>query len=130
MSIVLTLHSLVRWIVVLIALAALIKFGLGYIRKEAPTSADRGLMSGLSGIIDLQALLGIILALSVGLSTNRIADFIPHILVMIVVVLTAHLPMRWRREQDTTVLRNNLFVIIAVLVLVLIGITLLPQTLV
>ncbi len=130
MSIVLLLHSLVRWVVILVALAALVKFGLGFVRRSKPDKMDQGLMSGFSGLIDLQALLGIILALSVGLTTNRVGDFVPHIVIMLIAVVTAHLPMRWRRADDTAVLRNNLGVIVAVLVLIVAGIALLPKTLV
>ncbi len=126
MNIVLTLHSIVRWLVVVVAVVALVKFALGLSRRAAPDNMDRGLMSGFSGLVDLQALLGIILIVLLTLNGGFLT-FLPHIGVMILAVLVAHLPMRWRKVNDPSVIRNNLFTLVGVLVLVFIGVSLLPQ---
>ncbi len=128
MGIVLTLHSLVRWLIVFVALIALVKFGLGYFRKEAPNQTDRALMSGLSGLVDLQALLGIILLGGTYLTSGSFAPYrIEHAIAMIIAVIIVHQPMRWRKSEDPIVLRNNALTILAMLVVVIIGVMLLPQ---
>ncbi len=127
MDIVLTLHSFVRWVIVVVALVALAKFALDWRRRAAPDNMDRGLMSGFSGLVDLQALLGIILIVWVSVTSGGFLSFLPHMLFMLAAVATAHLPVRWRKREDATVLRNNLLTIVGVLALVLIGVSLLPQ---
>jgi hypothetical protein len=120
MGILFVLHSYLRWIILLIALIAAVKFASGWLQKQKPAAMDRGLMSGFSGLMDLQALLGIVfLAVSNDFSMPRLE----HAGTMIVAAVVAHLPMRWRNADSALVLRNNLFVILAVLALVILGIT-------
>jgi hypothetical protein len=122
MEIVLMIHSLVRWLIVVVAIIAVIKFALGWMQKAKVQAMDRGLMSGFSGLMDLQALLGVIVLLLAGFNMYRIE----HAITMIVAVAVSHLPMRWRKSDATTTLRNNLFVIIGALVLVFLGVAGLP----
>jgi hypothetical protein len=118
------LHSFVRWIIVLVALVAVVKFALGWLNKARAQKSDRALMSAFSGLVDLQVLLGLILLLGQGVMTpvgfpiNRIE----HFCFMIVAAIVAHVPMRWRSSDAPTALRNNLLVIVVVLVLVVLGV--------
>ncbi len=119
----LTLHSIVRWIVVLVAAVALVKFTLGWLRHANPNSMDRGLTSGFSGLMDLQALLGLIYLVWGGFAGVGFPAFrLEHGGLMIVAAAVAHLPMRWRNETGPLVLRNNALVIVAVLVIVILGV--------
>lgn len=123
MPFLLSLHSLVRWIVVLVALVAAVKFTWGWARKANAEKIDRALMSAFSGLVDLQILLGLVLLLMTGdFSLPRIE----HTFTMIVAAVVAHLPMRWRNRADTNVLRNNVIIVIAVILLVVAGIASLP----
>ena len=45
---------------------------------------------------------------------------------MLAAAVVAHLSVRWKNADDTTRFRNNLFLIIASLILVVIGIAVLP----
>jgi hypothetical protein len=118
MDMLLWLHSYVRWLVVLVAIIAAVKFAVGWAQKTKPTAMDRGLMSAFSGLIDLQVLLGLVLLVLMGISMPRLE----HAFAMIVAVVVAHLPMRWRKLESTNVLRNNFFVIVAALALIVIGV--------
>jgi len=122
-GIIFMLHSLVRWIIVLVGVIAAIKFAYGWLKKTSLDKMDRGLMSGFSGMIDLQALLGIILILAMGFDP---AYRIEHAVAMVVAAVIAHLPMRWKNDTSANALRNNLFVVIAVFVVVIVGIGVLP----
>jgi len=123
MDLVLVLHSYVRWLVVLVAVIAAVKFLIGWLQKQTPAAMDRGLMSAFSGMIDLQVLLGVVLLVGLGAYSMR---QIEHTFTMVVAAVVAHLPMRWRKADGANVFRNNFFVILAVVVLVIGGIASLP----
>ena len=61
MDIVLAIHSIVRWIILLVAVVAIVKLGLGWLRAGTYDSLDRGVVMGYTGLLDLQVLLGFIL---------------------------------------------------------------------
>ncbi len=119
----LNIHSWVRWIVVLVALVAVVKFAMGWVRQANAAKADRTLMSVFSGLVDLQVALGIILLL---ISGNFALAQIEHAITMIVAAVVAHVPMRWRNRTDTQVLRNNLIVVVVVGLLIVAGVASLP----
>lgn len=130
MNILLMIHSIIRWVILLVALVAIVVFLVGWLRRRRYQGMDRGLMSAFSGLMDLQATLGIILLLwggftGIGFPTYRIE----HGLIMILAAVTAHLSARWKNAEDALRFRNNLFLIIASLILVLIGISVLPGSL-
>jgi len=117
MNILLMLHSILRWIILLVAVVAIVKFALGWLRGGAFKGMDRGLM-------DLQVTLGIIYFLWNGFAEEGFPAFrIEHAITMIIAAVVAHLPARWKNADDKTRFRNNLFTIIAALVLVMIGLT-------
>ena len=119
-----TLHSLVRWVIMLVALVAAIKFAWGWFKQARVTKSDRALMSTFSGLMDAQVLLGLILLVGQGLTTpigfpmNRIE----HMITLIVAAVVAHMPMAWKKDESATTLRNNLFVIIVVVILIIFGV--------
>lgn len=127
MNILLMAHSGLRWLILLIAVIAIVKFALGWLRGGQFKGMDRGLMSGFSGLMDLQATLGIIFLIWNGLTGVGFPGFrLLHGLIMILAAGAAHMSSRWKTANDTTRFRNNLFLIIGSLVLVLIGISVLP----
>lgn len=130
MNILLMIHSIIRWVILLVALVAIVVFLFGWLSRRRYQGMHRGLMSAFSGLMDLQATLGIILLLwggftGIGFPTYRIE----HGLIMILAAVTAHLSARWKNAEDALRFRNNLFLIIASLILVLIGISVLPGSL-
>lgn len=125
MNVVLTLHSTVRWLILVIALIALVKFAMGWLQKQEFKAMDRGLMSGFTGLIDLQLLMGFILLFGLGGGFPR--QRMEHAVTMIIVMIIAHLPARWRKSPDDNLkFRNNLAVIVVTLVLIVAGISVLP----
>ncbi len=123
MSILFTLHSLVRWIIVLVALVAVVKFAWGWMHRANPDKMDQGLMSGFSGLIDLQAALGLVFLIGNGVGGAGFPAFrLEHGFTMIVAAALAHLPARWRKVTNALVLRNNALVILGVLALIVVGV--------
>lgn len=125
MAFVLTLHSIVRWLILLVAVAAVTKFALGWRRGGEFTGLDRGLSTGFSGLMDLQALLGLIVL--VGLSSSGFPSYrIEHAVTMLLAVIVGHLPARWKQAAPSLRFRNSLLCIVGALLLVLAGIARLP----
>jgi len=82
-------------------------------------------MSGYSGLLDLQALLGFGLLLSTGLPASAVpSTFYEHAAMMILAVIVGHVPARWRKADGVIRARNNLLAIAVSLVLIIIGVSL------
>ncbi len=102
MSVLVGLHSLWRWVVLLVMLVALVRGLLGWLRGGAWTDLDRQLTLATVGAIDIQALLGIIIWLGERRwgGDDAFLSFI-HPLVMIVALAIAHAgSARLRRETE------------------------------
>ena len=127
MNILLTVHSALRWLILIVAVAAIVKFLIGWLRRSPFTGMDRGLMSGFSGLMDLQATLGLILLLWGGFAGMGFPRYrIEHGFFMILAAVAAHLSARWKNAEAAVRFRNDLFLILASLLLVVIGISVLP----
>jgi hypothetical protein len=127
MGILLMAHSGLRWLVLLVAVLAIVKFLAGWLTRSPFKRMDRGLMAGYSGLMDLQSTLGVLFLLWSGFSGAGFPGYrIEHGLIMIVAAVVAHLSSRWKNSEDAVRFRNNLFLIVASLVLVMLGIVVLP----
>ncbi len=129
MSIILVIHSHFRWLVLLIAVIAVVKFAIGWLRGGAFKGMDRGLAAAFSGAMDLQATLGLIVILWLGFTPDG-GGFpryrLEHAFMMILAAVVAHLPARWKNATDTLRFRNTLFCILGALLLVYLGVASLP----
>jgi hypothetical protein len=123
MNFVLTLHSINRWIIVVVAVIAVVKFLIGWLRSSSYQSADRGLMAAYAGLLDLQLLLGIILLFGLGLSRLRIE----HAFSMLIAIVLAHLSRLWRDKPDKVKFRNNFLAILIGILVIIAGVAILPQ---
>ncbi|MGE5374452.1 MAG: hypothetical protein ACM3XO_05290 [Bacteroidota bacterium] len=127
MPILLMIHSILRWVIMLVAVVAIIVFLVSWLRKSHLEGVDRGLMSGFSGLMDLQATIGIVLLLWGGFGGIGFPAYrIEHGVTMVIAAAVAHMSVRWKNADDSIRYRNYLFLILASLVLVFIGISFLP----
>ena len=127
MNILLMAHSGLRWLILLVAVVAIIKFTVAWRAGSTFKGMDRGLTAAFSGLMDLQVTLGIIFLLWSGFAGAGFPRHrIEHAVAMILAAGVAHLSARWKNADDKTRFRNNLFTIIASLILVLVGIASLP----
>ena len=124
MEFILGIHSIVRWIILLVAVVALVKLAYGWLRAGVFDGMDRGLVMGYSGLLDLQALVGFILLFGNGflLGEGFPMPRILHGIVMILAVITGHLAGRGKSDPAKARYRRALAAIAGSLVLVLIGI--------
>ena len=124
MTTILLIHSLLRWLIILLAIVAIIKFTLGWLQNQEFQKADRAIMGSFVGFIDLQLLIGLILLIGYGSYTRHQFE---HLFTMVILLLVVHLlPRRWRDAPAAIRFRNNLGVIIAALVLIVLGVMVLP----
>ena len=129
MAILLMLHSLVRWVIVVVAVAAIIKFTIGWAGNSAFKGMDRGLASGFSRLMDLQVLLGLIYFIWNGIAVMGFPLYrIEHMITMLIATGLSHVSTRLKNLNDKLRFQYSLFVILGTLVLVFIGISFLPAS--
>ncbi len=122
----LQLHSGVRWLVVIVTLAVLIKLILGLVRKSDYDQLTYRLMIAFSGLATVQWLIGIILFLVLSGSFSSGTRW-EHALTMTIAVGVSHMHMRWRRAPGSIRYRTSLIIVVVALVLIFIGVARLPQ---
>ena len=128
MSTLIIAHSHFRWLVILVAAVAIVKFAIGWYRGDTFKSMDRGLAARFSGTVDLQATLGLIVFLWDGFTGAGFPMYrIEHATTMLIAAVVAHLHVLWKNSEDKVRFRNSLFIVVDVLVLVFIGIARLPN---
>ena len=123
MGFVLMIHSILRWLIVIVGVVALVKLGLGWLRGQAFAKMDRGLLSGFSGLMDLQMLLGLIFLIGDGIAGSGFPTLrIEHAVTMILAVAVTHLPARWKKADDKTRLRASFWAVLGARLLVYVGV--------
>ena len=119
----LTVHSIVRWIVVIVTIIALINNLQGWLQSKEYGARDGRIMSIFVGFLDLQLIIGMILLFTMGFTRYRIE----HGVTLIFAVTLAHVNIRWRNKEDKVKFRNNSILIIVVMLLIIAAVSVLPQ---
>ena len=128
MQILLSIHSIIRWLIVIVAVIAAVKFAVGWRRGSVFQKIDVNLSKGFSGLMDLQVTLGLIYFIWNGLADEGFPSFrIEHAVTMIIAAVVAHLHVLWKNSDDKTRFRHSLFIVLDTLVIVLIGVARLPR---
>jgi hypothetical protein len=127
MEILVMIHSYLRWAILLVAAIALVKFAFGWFGKKPFDKMANGLSAGFSGLMDLQATLGLALFLWSGvMGAGFPRHRWEHMTAMIIAAFVGHLYARFRKSDDAVRYRNGLIIIIVTLLLVVAGIMVLP----
>lgn len=125
MTILLEIHSTVRWIIVVIGLVAIAKFLTGWTRKSAFDKMDHGLSSGFSGLMDLQVALGSLYFLITGFGGVGFPLFrIEHMITMLIAAVVGHVPSMFKKAANKHAVA--FWAVIGALILVVIGVYRLP----
>ena len=125
MGFLLMLHSIVRWVIVVVGVIALVKFLLGWLQKSEYAKMDRGLSAGFSGLMDLQVLLGFIFFFWSGLTGGGFPMYrIEHMTIMLVAAILGHLPSFMKKAENKFAI--GLYAVVGALLLVFVGVARLP----
>ncbi len=127
MLILLTIHSIVRWLLVLVALALIARLIIGLVKKQPFDKMANGLTSAFGGLMDTQLLLGLLYFVWNGMLVGFGLRYRwEHLVTMFIAVLVAHLPAMWKKLDDQKRTRNVLIAVVISLLLVFVGIAQLP----
>lgn len=126
MGFVLMLHSIIRWLIVVVGLFALVKFLIGWARKSGFSKMDRGLSAAFSGLMDLQVLLGFVYFFWNGLSggTGFPMFRIEHMITMVIAAVLGHAPSFMKKAENKFAV--SFFAVIGAMILIVIGVYFLP----
>ena len=125
MVILLDIHSILRWIIVIVGFIAIAKFLIGWARKSAFGKMDRGLSSGFSGLMDLQVTLGLLYFFITGFAGMGFPMFrIEHMVTMLLAAAAGHAPSFFKKVGNKFVVA--LGAIVVALLLVYVGVMRLP----
>lgn len=119
MDLLLTIHSHTRWLVAAVILLAMIKLLITWLRRSEFGGADRGLLSAAIGLIDLQVLIGIALAIGLGGFPRPRME---HITTMLLAAVAAHMTARFKRAEGTTRARNSFLLLLLAALLIAVGV--------
>lgn len=126
MAILLEIHSILRWIILIVGIIALVKFSIGWLQKSEYARMDRGLSAGFSGLVDLQVTLGLVYLLITGFNGAGFPAFrIEHTVITLVAAFAAHAPAIFRK-RPYNMYAVSLFAVIGALLLIYIGVVRLP----
>lgn len=116
------LHSLVRWVVILVGVIALLRYAYGWLNSRvAFGNLDRQLAIGYAVVLTVQFVLGLVnLIVLLIIGGFRPGPDLEHTFYGLIITALAHLaPRRWGDADDRTRFRNLFFVVLVTIVLAL-----------
>ena len=114
-------HGLVRWLVVIVAVVAVVRYALVMAGRAQSSGMDRGLMSGYTGLLDLSVLLGVIII--IGLGEWEMVQ-IEHAVTNIIAVVIAHIfAQRAKKIEDPKLkARTSLLGVVISILIIVVGV--------
>ncbi|SRR5258706_12783685 len=123
MMILLTIHSITRWLVTLVAIVLIVRLSIGLIQKRPFDQSASRLTSTFAGLMDVQMLLGVLFLLVSGFGGTGFPVYRwEHAITMFLAVIAAHLPAVWKKATDDVRTRHTLLAVVLSLLLVFLGI--------
>lgn len=119
----LTLHSWLRWAIVLLVLVVLVKFAIGWARKLTYDDIDTRLTKWLGMLMGIQFLVGLIYMLWSGfIGVGFPAYRWEHMTTLTLAVVAASLPARWKESPSAVRYRNGFISVAVAAVLIWLGV--------
>ncbi len=123
MTVLLTIHSITRWLATLTAIALLVRLAIGLIKKQPFDKSAQTLTGAFGGVMDTQLLLGVLFFVLDGFGKTGFPPYRwEHTITMVLAVIVAHLPAMWKNKDDAIRTRNTLITVVVSLLLVFAGI--------
>ncbi len=119
---VLLLHSLLRFLILIVAIVGILKALIAIVQRSAQDKIDQTLASAFLGIYDLQVLIGVLIILLGGLKQAI------HPIVMIVGVFLAHgIQSMTKRAEGSNARLYRLALFVLPLIAILVGLASIGQ---
>lgn len=125
MSFLLKSHQHFRWLVVLVAIVAVLGFLVTWLQRK-DSKLDRILMAIFTGCLDLQWLMGAVLFIMTATSSGLTRKHWEHAFTLTLALVLAHLSAKWKNAPTAIRARNYLFISLGVIVLIVAGVAVYP----
>lgn len=123
LSLTLTVHNLFRWVVLIIGIAAVVKFAIGWLGNRPFEDVDKRLASGFAGAMTAQFVLGLVLLLFyIIVGAFNPAKQIEHAFYGLLSVALAHMPAMFRNRPDKSRFLGSMLLILGSLLMVLLSV--------
>jgi hypothetical protein len=120
------IHGLIRWIILSLAIVGAARSLVSLLTRDAKfMRLDVGLSNAYAGILDLQALLGVLLVIA-ALILQMSVPWI-HPIIMIPAIVVAHQNRRFRDKPDRVRHQAQLAIFVGSLILIAIGLLVIGQ---
>jgi len=119
-SILLPLHSIVRWLLFIAVVVAVARAFMGWFGKKAFTALDNKIGLAFTSLLDLQLLIGLILYVISPILQTAFQNFggamgntqmrffaVEHILMMVIAVVLAHVGRALSKKAPTDLLKHR-----------------------
>ncbi|MBS1811249.1 MAG: hypothetical protein JST84_24005 [Acidobacteria bacterium] len=126
MDILLKSHAHFRWIVVLVAIIALVVFLLTWLQNKE-SKLDRTLMAIFLGCLDLQWLMGLILLIYTATTSGLQRRHWEHGVTMTLALAVGHFSAKWKKAPAPIRARNYLIVLVVIILLIVAGVAVYPN---
>ena len=103
----LSIHNILRWVVLALILFALFRAYTGWLRVKAWEKVDRLLGLLMTSALDMQLLLGIVLIFLIGFSVIQMRFYMEHIGPMILAVVFAHVGSALSKRAELDVNKHR-----------------------
>jgi len=121
-------HWVIPWLVLIVGMYAIVRFVRSYLDESIFTDVDRRLMIVFSGLVDLQALIGLTYFMWTGFIIGSFPAYrIFHGITMFLAAVIPHLSPLWKDENDSTRFINNFYLLLASFLIMIVGISLIPN---
>ncbi len=116
-----TIHSILRWVVIIFALIVIFRSFAGWIGKKSYTGSDNKLGLALNSSLDLQLIIGLVLYIFLSpLTQAAFQDFgsamsnavlrffaVEHFLLMLIAIILVHIGRSKVKKADTDVKKHK-----------------------
>lgn len=119
-SILLPIHSIVRWLLVIAVVVAVARAFMGWFGKKSFTALDNKIGLAFTSLMDLQLLIGLILYVISPILQTAFQNFggamgntqmrffaVEHILMMVIAVVLAHVGRALSKKASTDLLKHR-----------------------
>lgn len=129
MDIIFKLHSEMRWLILGLAVVTIVKLLISLFGKRSLDKTDNILVRTFAIVLSLQLLLGLMQFVIRwdDYSGEGLRHRLEHAFLMLIALTLAHMSRRFRNALPPIAVRNTLFMIVASVLLIVLGIMILPE---